>query len=189
MFRTLLEKLAAALDRAGMPYMIIGGQAVLLHGEPRLTADVDVTLGIDTDRYEEIEALARTLDFRILPDAPEDFIAETSVLPTMDGSSGIRVDFIFSNTPYERQALGRVKTVTLGNAHVRFASAEDLVIHKIVAGRARDLDDVRGILRTTGGLDTAYIRRWLDEFGHTLDADFLRLFDGLADSDRRGDDS
>lgn len=189
MFKTLLEKLATALDRAGIPYMIIGGQAVLVHGEPRLTADVDVTLGIDTDRFDDIEALTRTLDYRILPQAPEDFIAETSVLPTMDGSSGIRVDFIFSNTPYERQALGRVKTITLGNAHVRFASAEDVVIHKIVAGRARDLDDVSGILRTTGGLDTAYIRRWLDDFGHALDADFLRLFDGLADADQPADSS
>ncbi|GAH87084.1 unnamed protein product, partial [marine sediment metagenome] len=30
--------------------MIIGGQAVLLYGEPRLTRDIDVTLGDDIDK-------------------------------------------------------------------------------------------------------------------------------------------
>lgn len=29
--------------------MIIGGQAVLLYGEPRLTRYIDITLGIDTE--------------------------------------------------------------------------------------------------------------------------------------------
>ena len=53
MFERLLSRLAAALDSAKIPYMIIGGQAVLLYGEPRLTKDIDITLGIndsDIDR-------------------------------------------------------------------------------------------------------------------------------------------
>ena len=40
MFGNLLEKVALALDSERLPYMVIGGQAVLLHGEPRLTKDV-----------------------------------------------------------------------------------------------------------------------------------------------------
>jgi hypothetical protein len=46
MFQELLTKLARGLDRRGIPYMSIDGQAVLLYGEPRLTRDVDVTLGV-----------------------------------------------------------------------------------------------------------------------------------------------
>ena len=30
--------------------MLIGGQAVLLYGEPRLTRDIDITLGVDVDK-------------------------------------------------------------------------------------------------------------------------------------------
>ena len=37
MFESLLENLGLALAAANLPYVIIGGQAVLLHGEPRLT--------------------------------------------------------------------------------------------------------------------------------------------------------
>ena len=58
MFDSLLEKVALALAGEGLPYMVIGGQAVLLHGEPRLTKDVDITLaaGLDelTDRFADI---------------------------------------------------------------------------------------------------------------------------------------
>lgn len=35
MFQTLLEHIARGLDSLGFPYMLIGGQAVLLYGEPR----------------------------------------------------------------------------------------------------------------------------------------------------------
>jgi len=43
MFKTLLVKITRSLTLKKIPYMIIGGQAVLIHGEPRLTRDIDVT--------------------------------------------------------------------------------------------------------------------------------------------------
>jgi hypothetical protein len=33
MFTELLKKIGSALDSGGFPYMVIGGQAVLLYGE------------------------------------------------------------------------------------------------------------------------------------------------------------
>jgi len=44
MFEKLLSKIGAGLANHGLPYMIIGGQAVLLYGEPRLTKDIDIDL-------------------------------------------------------------------------------------------------------------------------------------------------
>ena len=52
MFEKLLKRLAVALDHVGLPYMVFGGQAVLLYGEPRLTRDIDITLGVDTSRAD-----------------------------------------------------------------------------------------------------------------------------------------
>ena len=40
LFEEILSKLALTLDKSSIPYMIIGGQAVLLYGEPRLTRDI-----------------------------------------------------------------------------------------------------------------------------------------------------
>jgi len=65
MIEKLIKKTARHLDRQKIPYMIIGGQAVLLYGRPRLTRDIDITLGIDTDKYESIEGVCKKLKLRI----------------------------------------------------------------------------------------------------------------------------
>ncbi len=41
MFEEILSKIGASLNKHKLPYMIIGGQAVLLYGEPRLTRDIE----------------------------------------------------------------------------------------------------------------------------------------------------
>ena len=60
MFERLLKSIAQGLERLGIPYMLIGGQAVLLYGEPRLTRDIDVTLGVGLERFEEVRQGLRT---------------------------------------------------------------------------------------------------------------------------------
>jgi hypothetical protein len=67
-------------------------------------------------------------------------------LPTLDEKSGFRVDFTFSFSRYEKQAMQRVKTVVTGETKVKFAAHDDLIIHKVIAGRPRDIEDVRNIL-------------------------------------------
>ena len=90
---------------------------------------------------------------------------DTFVLPVHDIDTGIRVDFIFSKTPYERQAIERAVIVELGGEPVPFASAEDLVIHKLFAGRARDLEDVATVIRRQRTkIDWAYLEQWAQEF-------------------------
>ena len=40
---------------------------------------------------------------------------------------------------------------------MHFAAVEDVVIHKLVAGRPRDLEDVRSIVVKNPGLDRGYV--------------------------------
>src|SRR2546427_1323071 len=126
MFERLLERLGGALERIGIPYMVIGGQAVLLYGEPRLTKDIDITLGTDLDRLADVLRLVRSIDLNPLVD-PDTFTKQTMVLPCADPGTGIRVDLIFSFSPYEQQAMTRVRKVKVGGTGVRFASVEDLI--------------------------------------------------------------
>jgi predicted nucleotidyltransferase len=179
MFAQLLERLAWGLDQAGLPYMIIGGQAVLLYGEPRLTRDIDVTLGVDVDRLTELVALLAELRLNPLVE-PESFTRRTMVLPCVDPDTDIRVDFIFSFTPYERDAIGRAAAVGIGGTQVRFATVEDLIVHKILASRPRDLEDVQGILLKQPHADLAAIRQRLTEFSQTLNQPLVEQFDTLC---------
>ncbi len=164
MFEKLLARIDAALTERDLPYMIIGGQAVLLYGEPRLTRDIDVTLGAGPDRLEDLLGAVTELGFVILPDDPDEFVERTMVLPVLDEDSGIRVDFIFSFTQYEKEAISRAKHVSIGNRQVAFASVEDLIIHKIFAGRPRDLEDVRSVILKNSSIDMGYIQTWLRRF-------------------------
>jgi hypothetical protein len=165
MFEQLLARLGRALDTAGIPYMLIGGQAVLLHGEPRATADIDVTVGVDALQLPRLLAVAQQLKAEVLPNPPEPFVTQTNVLPVRDLQTGIRVDFIFSFTPYEQQAIARAVLQSVGGYDLRFAAAEDLILHKLFAGRPRDVEDIRGVLARKGSeLDREYLRRWAREF-------------------------
>ncbi|MDT8302872.1 MAG: nucleotidyl transferase AbiEii/AbiGii toxin family protein [Sedimentisphaerales bacterium] len=165
MIEELLKNIAQCLDDAKIPYMIIGGQAVLLYGTPRLTRDIDITLGVDTDKFSLIKEVCSTLNLRIIPDTPEDFARETKVLPAEEIKSRIRVDFIFSFTGYESQAINRTKEVQMHGYPVKFASCEDLIIHKMIAARAIDAEDVKNILiKNKDSIDLEYVRKWLSDF-------------------------
>ncbi|HUP00864.1 MAG TPA: nucleotidyl transferase AbiEii/AbiGii toxin family protein [Gemmatimonadota bacterium] len=164
-FGAFLAVLARALGEAGLPFMLIGGQAVLLHGRPRLTEDIDITLGVDPGRLATVLEICRGLDLHPLPDDVESFVRRTFVLPVGDRETGMRVDFVFSTIPYERQAIERSVRVEVNGVDIPFAAAEDLIIHKIFAGRPRDREDALGVVRRQGNdLDWSYIEKWIREF-------------------------
>jgi hypothetical protein len=181
-FEALLALLAHELERAEIPYMVIGGQAVQLYGEPRMTRDIDVTLGLGGEGLDRVAAVCDRCGLKPLPAAPADFVRETMVLPALEERTGIRVDFVFSATEYERQAIGRSRPVELGGARVSFAAIEDVIIHKLVAGRPRDLEDARGIVAKNPGLDRGYVERWLAAFDRTLARDISSAFHRLIES-------
>ncbi len=164
MFEELIARIAKELKKADLPYMIIGGQAVLLYGTPRLTKDIDITLGVDVGDMETVLPAFDAMGLKIIPEDFRTFVNQTFVLPMKDEKTGIRVDFIFSFTPYERQAVLRSRAVSLRGTDVMFAAAEDVIIHKVFAGRPRDLEDVKSILLKNPDLDKDYVSKWLGEF-------------------------
>jgi predicted nucleotidyltransferase len=177
MFHELIALIAASLEVRKIPYMIIGGQAVLLYGEPRLTRDIDITIGLDVSGLPDLLRCAEDVGLTLLVEDVEEFVQRTMVLPLQHEESGIRVDFIFSFTPYEIEAIARAHKVELAGREVAFASVEDLVIHKIFAGRPRDLEDVRSVLLRNRNIDVEYIEKWLAEFDQSVDGkDFIGSF-------------
>jgi hypothetical protein len=159
--------------------MVIGGQAVLLYGEPRMTLDIDITLGVDVDELARVLAAVQPARLEILPADVHEFTRKTRVLPLRDPSSGIRVDLIFSFSAYEQEAIRRAKAVQIGDTAVSYASLEDLIVHKMVAGRPRDIEDVRGVLLRNPVFDRTYVLKWLRGFdavvGRSISSEFENL--------------
>lgn len=181
MFEEILSRIARELDSGGLPYMVIGGQAVLRYGEPRLTRDIDITLGVGIEGIPRVEKAITNLNLRMLVKDPDAFVRKTLVLPAQDESSSIRIDFVFSFSEYEKQAIARAAGVEMRGVTVRFATLEDVVVHKVVAARPRDLDDVKSIVLKNPGYDGQYIEQWLQEFDRSLGESHSAVFRNLLD--------
>jgi predicted nucleotidyltransferase len=178
-FRRLLRRIASALQKHDIPYMVIGGQAVLLYGEPRLTKDIDITLGVGIDFLIQIERIVKLAGLSPLVSNVADFVKETMVFPVQDRKSGIRVDFIFSSSSYEKQAIQRALGVHFGKTMVKFAAVEDVIIHKVIAGRARDMEDVQAIMLKKHDCNISYIGKWLKKFDTALGGRYWAEFQAL----------
>ena len=161
-----LTALAAWLDREQIPYMVIGGFAVTVWGEPRFTRDLDVTVSVPPDQlHPTIERMCS--EFTPLVADPEKFVTETRVLPLMVGT--VPVDMVFAVLPYEETAIGRAQKLRLKNGNVRICSPEDLILHKIVSHRARDHEDIEGVFRYRHAeLDYAYLDPRVEELADAL---------------------
>jgi predicted nucleotidyltransferase len=175
-FQKILRRIARELKQASIPYMVIGGQAVLIYGEPRLTRDIDVTLGIGVSELGRIKKVLPVMGLKVLIKNEREFAERTMVLPTKDKESEIRVDFIFSFSSYERQAIDKARDIKIGRTQVKFASLEDVVIHKVISGRPRDLEDIKSILVRNPEYDSDYILGWLKEFDQSLNQNFRETF-------------
>lgn len=174
--KELIKNLARALKKNRIKYMIIGGQAVLIYGEPRMTKDIDITIGLDISGLEKLKKIIKELNLKIIPKNYKKFLEETMVLPTIDEKTKIRIDFIFSFSNYEKEALKRVKKIKVDEVKVNYASIEDLIIHKIIAGRERDLEDVKSILLKNKKINENYILKWLSEFESVLQENLIERF-------------
>lgn len=162
----LLET-TAALERAGIPYMLIGGLAVSLWGEPRSTLDVDITIWTEPD---ELDRTVRDLcsELRAIPEDPGAFVRETRVLPAMS-SGHVRLDIVFAALPEEKRIIRRAQPKIVGGKTVKVASVEDLIFMKLASERPKDVEDARLLLRRwRAALDRAYLEPRLKELAAGL---------------------
>jgi len=115
-----LGEITSFLEREAVPYMIIGGIANLIWGEPRATLDVDVTVLVPPDAVQDlIASVAR--EYTILVSDPEQFVRDTRVLPA-SSRSGVRIDLIFGLLPFEEEAVRRAPSVEVAAGTIRVCS-------------------------------------------------------------------
>ncbi len=163
-----LIKIANFLSENNIPYMIIGGLANAVWGNPRSTIDIDVTIWIKDEKIEETILLFET-EFDSLVDSPQNFVLKTRVLPVKT-KDDIKIDIIFGALPFEYDAITRTVEISISGTHVKFCSPEDLILLKIVSKREKDLDDVKGIVKNQlKKLDLSYLEPRIEELSTILE--------------------
>ncbi len=154
-------ELQAVCVAEGWRFCIIGGLAVQRWGEPRETIDVDLT--ILTGFHDEARFVS-TLLARFEPriDDAAEFARANRVL-LLRAPSGVGLDIAFGGLPFEETAVNRSSVFTFPpDVPLRTCSAEDLIVLKAFADRAKDWVDVEGIIiRQSGRIDWPYVRAQL----------------------------
>jgi predicted nucleotidyltransferase len=166
----LLRAAAAAFDRLGAGWFVFGAQAAILHGAARLTADVDITVALGTRSLEELLAALEEQGFASRGEKPIDFARRTRVLPVVHGGTGFPVDVVVAGPGLEERFLERREQRMLDGVCVPLVRAEDLIAMKLLAGRAKDIEDVVAVIAAQHDrLDLSMIRETLALLEQGLD--------------------
>ena len=161
-----------------IPYAVIGGLAVQEWGGARLTIDADFTIAAPLEGSADIVQLITSQFPSRITDSQG--LAQRARMILVKASNGVEVDISLGLPGYEDELFRRAVEIEVDTGkYVRVCSAEDLIIHKAVAGRPQDIVDIESVvLRQGQRLNAAYIRRWLGEFGDLLaNPDILDRFE------------
>jgi len=148
------------LTGASTPYLIIGGLAVAVIGEPRMTGDVDVIGYLSVEQATALIDAAVAAGFEVAPDERERLHA-TGTLRFSKGR--FQLDIILASLPFEDDARARARKRRLFGRLVPLPTPEDLILFKVLAGRDKDLVDAVGVARRhLSALDRRYLDATLD---------------------------
>lgn len=166
------------LNKNDIPYMVIGGLAISLMGETRVTRDADFKVSINMPLAD-----FRKLVLGHFQERPSNIPAHKKSPHVIQiwAMPDIAVDLLVSIFDYEKEAIKRAVWADVMGIRARVCTAEDLIIHKVTANRSKDWEDVEGILiRQRGKLDAKYVRNWLTQFAEALESpEMLERFDKL----------
>jgi hypothetical protein len=176
-YASFVKLVIAALEAAGLDYLIGGAVAVWAWGEPRATQDldlvVDIPLGHVQRLSEELEKRSMLVPAEIILDA---VLEDRADLPinAIHMSTGFKAE-LFPLRPGDdlrRSALGRRQLVDLGPdlGELYLHAPEDLILYKLcyynMSYQTKHLRDIGSIIAALGDeLDHSYIEGWAGRKG------------------------
>jgi len=167
-------------ESRGWRFCFIGGIAVQRWGEPRFTADADLTLLTGFGGEEGyIDPLLS--HFRGRRGDAREFALRHRVL-LLEADNGTPLDVALGAVPFEENSIRRASPFAIGGGRtLTTCSAEDLLVHKLVANREKDWLDIEGVLaRCWRRLDLALLRREVEPLLELRDdPEILARFDRL----------
>jgi hypothetical protein len=136
-----------ALNANEVEYLVVGGYAVILHGYPRTTGDLDVWVNKTPENYGRLTNAFAEFKMPVFDMTRENFLTN----PNIDV-------FAFGRSPVSIEILNAVKGLDFGNAfanaeirmmdgvQIKLLSRSDLLIAKKASNRARDINDIENLL-------------------------------------------
>jgi hypothetical protein len=176
--RELLVDCLRRLNRAAVVYYLTGSMASNYWGIPRTTHGLDFVMQLPMSAVPRVLAEFAG-DFYIEEAAVRAIYQPPHQFNAIDTRSALKVDFWLPKPePFEKEMLRRRARVTLYGEAAWIATAEDVILHKLVWNRIspsdRQLSDAAGVIAVQAdALDKDYLRQWAHELNLASDLDRL----------------
>jgi hypothetical protein len=164
----LLSDCLARLNRIGLIYYLTGSMASNYWGIPRSTHDLDFVMQIPASAVRALVD-AFSGDYYIDEAAVVAAYRPPYQFNAIDTRSALKVDFwLAQETPFHQEMLRRRLGTTLFGEMAWIATAEDVILHKLVwnaqTPSERQLSDAAGVVSVQRSkLDEGYLRKWAED--------------------------
>ncbi len=145
-------ELVRALVDGGVEFVVVGGVAVVLHGMPRFTKDLDICYALDADNLDRLGNVLVGLGAKLrdvqddVPFVPDGKTLRRTEILTLETPKGA-IDLLVhpAGAPDYETLRAHATTMELADREVQVVSIEDLIAMKRAAGRPQDLVDVEAL--------------------------------------------
>ena len=138
------ESLLKSLNAHNVRYVVIGATAFPIHGYARATLDIDIFIEPTPENARRTLAALKDVGYDVTDITVEDlltkkvlirqYILETDIHPFV---AGVTFEEVWYNRVEDK----------IGETPANFASLDDLIRMKQAAGRSRDLEDLRVLMK------------------------------------------
>ncbi|MBA3895339.1 MAG: hypothetical protein H0X69_16920 [Gemmatimonadales bacterium] len=167
-------RLLQPLNTTRVPYMVTGGLAAIIYGEPRLTNDVDIVLQLEPEAAERLIAAFPAPAYYAPPIEvvrAEAARAAHGHFNILDVDTALRADvYCLGGDPLGAWAMRRRRDIQVAGANIWVAPIEYVILRKLeyyrMASSDRHLRDVAAMRRISGALiDRAALVEWMERLG------------------------
>lgn len=154
--RSAFAEIIGALNTAGVRYLVVGGVAVVAHGHPRVTMDLDVVIQLEPENLTRAMDALGTIGYQPLLPVPAAQFADPEIRRDWTTNRDmivfqfwkprtpqLRLD-VFMSEPFDfEDAWKRRMEAKIGETTVSIVPFAELLAMKREAGRPKDREDIR----------------------------------------------
>jgi hypothetical protein len=179
-FDDAIVRVANLLERHNLAFALIGGLASSIRGRIRVTADIDIVVDCEVTAAVSLLKQLDETSFRPFVDDAEASIRQYFILPIVDVDSGTPIDLAIGASGFEKMVVQRASAPE--GYSIPVATAEDLLLMKLMAGRTQDVSDVKGIVELhKDTIDWDYCIEIAGQLQEALDFDLVEAVQKLQD--------
>lgn len=161
-----LQRLIERFESRGI---VIGGAAICLLGQPRLTADVDAMLLVTNQELPTLLEAAFEIGFSPRRKDYEAFARRNRIILLHHPETGTDVDISLGSMPLEIEMVDRSQVIRYGTLRLRLPTIEDLIILKAIAHRPKDMMDIGNLIELYPKIDRKRIQKWVEEYAELME--------------------